>query len=79
MLAAQYGLELKLLLRNGEQLLLTMFIPITLLVGLTLLPIGSLGDHRPGTFTRRSWRWRSSRRRSPGKPLPSHSTAGTAL
>jgi ABC-2 type transport system permease protein len=33
MLAAQYGLELKLLLRNGEQLLLTLFIPITLLVG----------------------------------------------
>ncbi|MDT5264099.1 MAG: type transport system permease protein, partial [Mycobacterium sp.] len=31
MLAAQFGLELKLLLRNGEQLLLTMFIPITLL------------------------------------------------
>lgn len=45
MLAAQYGLELKLLLRNGEQLLLTMFIPITLLVGLTLLPLGSsFGD-----------------------------------
>lgn len=38
MLAAQFGLELKLLLRNGEQLLLTMFIPITLLIGLTLLP-----------------------------------------
>lgn len=44
MLAAQYGLELKLLLRNGEQLLLTMFIPITLLVGLTLLPLGPFGD-----------------------------------
>ncbi len=44
MLAAQYGLELKLLLRNGEQLLLTMFIPITLLAGLTLLPLGSFGD-----------------------------------
>ena len=37
MLAAQYGLELKPLLRNGEQLLLTMFIPITLLVGLKLI------------------------------------------
>ena len=34
MLSAQFGLELKLLLRNGEQLLLTMFIPITLLIGL---------------------------------------------
>lgn len=50
MLAAQSGLELKLLLRNGEQLLLTMFIPITLLVGLTLLPLGSFGDNRAATF-----------------------------
>jgi ABC-2 type transport system permease protein len=50
MLAAQFGLELKLLLRNGEQLLLTMFIPITLLVGLTLLPLGSFGSDRAGTF-----------------------------
>ncbi|MBH0774841.1 ABC transporter permease [Nocardia bovistercoris] len=46
MLAAQTRLELILLLRNGEQLLLTMFIPITLLVGLTLLPFGELGDTR---------------------------------
>lgn len=55
MLAAQYGLELKLLLRNGEQLLLTMFIPITLLVGMTLLPLGSFAGDNPGiraaTFT----------------------------
>ena len=50
MLAAQFGLELKLLLRNGEQLLLTMFIPITLLVGLTLLPLGAFGDNRAATF-----------------------------
>lgn len=50
MLAAQYGLELKLLLRNGEQLLLTMFIPITLLIGLTLLPLGSFGEHRVAVF-----------------------------
>jgi ABC-2 type transport system permease protein len=50
MLSAQFGLELKLLLRNGEQLLLTMFIPITLLIGLTLLPFGSFGDHRAATF-----------------------------
>jgi ABC-2 type transport system permease protein len=55
MLTAQYGLELKLLLRNGEQLLLTMFIPITLLVGMTLLPLGTFGDNhattRAATFT----------------------------
>ncbi|MET0699441.1 MAG: ABC transporter permease [Mycobacterium sp.] len=50
MLRAQFGLELKLLLRNGEQLLLTMFIPITLLVGLTLLPLGSFGENRAATF-----------------------------
>lgn len=50
MLAAQFGLELKLLLRNGEQLLLTMFIPITLLIGLTLLPLGSFGTNRAATF-----------------------------
>ncbi|MDI6628522.1 MAG: ABC transporter permease [Rhodococcus sp. (in: high G+C Gram-positive bacteria)] len=48
MLLAQTRLELKLLLRNGEQLLLTMFIPITLLIGLTLLPFGELGDDRVG-------------------------------
>lgn len=50
MLAAQYGLELRLLLRNGEQLLLTMFIPITLLIGLTLLPLGDFGDDRAAVF-----------------------------
>jgi len=50
MLTAQFGLELRLLLRNGEQLLLTMFIPITLLIGLTLLPLGSFGPNRAATF-----------------------------
>jgi ABC-2 type transport system permease protein len=50
MLTAQFSLEAKLLLRNGEQLLLTMFIPITLLVGLTLLPLGSFGPHRAAVF-----------------------------
>lgn len=49
MLRAQTWLELKLLLRNGEQLLLTMFIPITLLIGLSKLPIGDLGDVRVDT------------------------------
>ncbi|WP_028476748.1 ABC transporter permease [Nocardia sp. CNY236] len=50
MLLAQSRLELILLLRNGEQLLLTMFIPITLLIGLSLLPFGDLGTHRVGTI-----------------------------
>ena len=34
---------MKLLLHNGEQLLLTLFIPVTLLIGLTLLPFGWFG------------------------------------
>jgi ABC-2 type transport system permease protein len=46
MLAAQTRMELILLLRNGEQLLLTMFIPIAMLIGLTLLPLSGLGAHR---------------------------------
>ena len=50
MLAAQYGLELRLLLRNGEQLLLTMFIPITLMIGLTVLPLGAFGEQRVAVF-----------------------------
>ena len=43
MLAAQFALELKLLLRNGEQLLLTLFIPVRI-------------EQRP--LSPRSWRWR---------------------
>jgi ABC-2 type transport system permease protein len=50
MLASQTKLELTLLLRNGEQLLITMFIPITLLIGLTLLPIGDFGSDRVDTI-----------------------------
>ena len=46
MLAAQSRLELTLFLRNGEQVLLTMLIPITMLIGLTLVNIGDLGSHR---------------------------------
>ncbi len=54
MLLAQSRLEFTLLLRNGEQLLLTMFIPITLLIGLCLLPLdtslGSDAASRATTF-----------------------------
>lgn len=38
MLRAQGGLETRLALRNAEQVLLTLLIPVTLLVGLTLVP-----------------------------------------
>lgn len=47
MLIAQTRLELLLLLRNGEQLLLTMFIPITMLVGLSLLPLATEAGDTP--------------------------------
>lgn len=39
MLAAQAGTELRLALRNGEQVLLTLLIPLVLLVGLTTLDL----------------------------------------
>jgi ABC-2 type transport system permease protein len=56
MLAAQTGLELRLLLRNGEQLLLALVIPVLVLVGVTLVHAVELGAGRridivtPGVF-----------------------------
>lgn len=46
MLAAQAGTELRVALRNGEQVLLTLLIPIVLLVGLTLLDVVPLPEPR---------------------------------
>jgi ABC-2 type transport system permease protein len=46
MLAAQSGTELRLALRHGEQVLLTMLIPVVLLVGLTLLTVVPLPEPR---------------------------------
>jgi ABC-2 type transport system permease protein len=43
----QAGFEFKLLLRNGEQLLLTIIIPVVLLIGVTLVPAVPL-DAAPG-------------------------------
>jgi ABC-2 type transport system permease protein len=39
MLAAQSGVELRLALRHGEQVLLTLLVPLALLIGLTLLNV----------------------------------------
>ncbi|HEU4491591.1 MAG TPA: ABC transporter permease [Jiangellales bacterium] len=44
MLAAQAAFELRLLLRNGEQLLLTCVIPVLLLVALAAVPVVDLGE-----------------------------------
>ncbi len=41
---AQAGYEFRLLMRNGEQLLLTLIIPLFLLVGLTYMPFIKSGD-----------------------------------
>jgi ABC-2 type transport system permease protein len=49
MLAAQAGTELRLALRNGEQVLLTLLIPLVLLVGLTVLAIVPLPEPRVAT------------------------------
>jgi ABC-2 type transport system permease protein len=46
MLAAQAGTEVRLALRNGEQVLLTLLIPLVLLVGLAQLSLVPLPDPR---------------------------------
>ena len=50
MLAAQTRAELTLLLRNGEQVLLTMVIPLALLVGLTTIPAVTVDGRRVDFF-----------------------------
>ncbi|MHC1557492.1 ABC transporter permease [Actinomycetospora sp. C-140] len=47
MLATQVGLETRLALRQGEQVLLTLIIPLALLVGLSLLRVVPLPEPRP--------------------------------
>jgi ABC-2 type transport system permease protein len=49
MLAAQSATELRLALRHGEQVLLTVLVPIVLLVGLTLLAVVPLPEPRIAT------------------------------
>lgn len=51
MLTAQAGVELRLALRNGEQVLLTLLIPLALLVGLTLLNVVPLPAPRVAMVT----------------------------
>lgn len=51
MLTAQAGTELRLALRNGEQVLLTLLIPAVLLIGLTLLAVVPLPEPRIDTVT----------------------------
>lgn len=46
MLAAQAGTELRLALRHGEQVLLTLLIPVVLLVGLTVLRVVPMPEPR---------------------------------
>ncbi|BCJ37429.1 transport permease protein [Actinocatenispora thailandica] len=53
MLAAQTATETKLALRNGEQVLLTLIIPLALLIGLTELPIIDVGHPRVDWVTPR--------------------------
>jgi ABC-2 type transport system permease protein len=51
MLLAQSGIELRLALRNGEQVLLTVLIPLALLVGLTVLDVVPLPAPRVAMVT----------------------------
>ncbi|MER7502519.1 ABC transporter permease [Nonomuraea pusilla] len=50
MVAAQAGAEIRATLRNGEQLLLTLIIPILLLVGFSLAPLVDVGGGRRVDF-----------------------------
>ncbi|MET0741236.1 MAG: ABC transporter permease [Candidatus Nanopelagicales bacterium] len=43
-IAAQTATEVRLTLRNGEQLLLTILIPLLLLVGLTVVPVDAVSE-----------------------------------
>jgi ABC-2 type transport system permease protein len=51
MLAAQAITELRLALRNGEQVLLTLVIPVLLLVGLTVVDVVALPEPRIAAVT----------------------------
>jgi ABC-2 type transport system permease protein len=51
MLLAQAGTEMRLALRNGEQVLLTLLIPMVLLVGLTMVDVVALPDPRVAAVT----------------------------
>lgn len=51
MLATQSGTELRLALRNGEQVLLTLLIPVVLLVGLSVLDVVPLPEPRIAAVT----------------------------
>jgi ABC-2 type transport system permease protein len=51
MLATQSGTELRLAFRNGEQVLLTLLIPVVLLVGLSLLDLVPLPEPRIAAVT----------------------------
>ncbi len=50
MIAAQAGLETRILLRNGEQFLLTLIIPVLLLVAFSLEPLVKVGSGRRVDF-----------------------------
>ena len=51
MLAAQAATELRLALRNGEQVLLTLVIPVLLLIGLTVVDVVPLPEPRVAAVT----------------------------
>ncbi|MBB2915234.1 ABC-2 type transport system permease protein [Streptosporangium becharense] len=51
MVAAQTGAEIQAILRNGEQLLLTMIIPVLLLVGFSAAPLVDVGTASRVGFT----------------------------
>ncbi len=79
MVLAQAGAEVRAILRNGEQLLLTLIIPVLLLVGFSKAPFLDVEGPRASTSWRPAcWRWRCCRRRSPARPSRPASSGATA-
>ena len=79
MVRAQAGLELRILLRNGEQLLLTLIIPVLLLLAFghenLIRRCRAAGST---SWCPASWPSPSCRRPSPARPSAPASSAGTA-
>jgi len=73
MISAQAGYEVRGLLRNGEQLLLTLVIPIVLLVLFSGTSLVDVGGGR-----RASWPWPYCRPPSPARRSAPDSSGGTA-
>ena len=76
-ITATAGLELRMTLRNGEQLLLALVIPLVALIGGTLVRSSTCRNRGSTRWCPVCWCWPCCRRRSPRRRSPPGSTGGT--